>query len=211
MNRDHRFEDDLRWSEQVAELPFWRRVYDATFPGIDAMTRVRRAGWAQQAGIDRRLHLVSGKTLDIEEKARREVYPDVALEIRHDFGRYTRPGWTASDLGCDYVCYAWVPAERAVVLPFQTLRLVWERFGAQWVAASKERRSPFRSLRTFNSRGRYYTEGICVPVRVLLATIRDAMCLAWDDRHGYVIRGEQLALDLEPYAAAASGDDAASR
>ncbi len=99
----HNFNSDLEYSHSQSDAPWWEEVYRQAFPNFAGMVCVRNDGWAQRGGIDRVITLTSGKTLTIDEKVRREVWPDILLERWSDEARALAVVRTFS--GIDPACH----------------------------------------------------------------------------------------------------------
>jgi hypothetical protein len=178
----HDFKSSLAWSKAQEDAPWWDDVYQAAFPDLCAAVSVRNDGWAQRGGIDRVLTLASGKTLYVDEKVREKDWPDVLLEVWSDYGaRKSDPerarGWLVKPLATDFIAYAFVPSQKCLLLPFQTLRATWRQNGQCWADKAKERRDGFRWVDADN--GRYTTRSIAVPTVVLMSAMADAMSVCW--------------------------------
>lgn len=189
----HDFTESLERSHRYADAPWWREVYEQAFHNLTEMTDVRADGWAQRAGIDRRLNMSDGTTVTVDEKVRDEDYGDIALERWSDQARRSL-GWAQKDLMCDYVAYAVAPTRTCYLLPFKTLRAAVRCHGNDW----RERAYHGLDGRALEPRpggcrhrgrdgfwviladnGTYQTESICVPVDVLLNAVRDRMVIQW--------------------------------
>lgn len=164
----HNFRESLERSKGYAHAPWWEAVYREAFPTMHSMQYIADDGWAQRAGIDRRIHLSSGKTIDIDEKVREEEWPDFFLEVWSDRDRQT-PGWVRKDLSTDYLAYAFVPSQTCYLLPFRDLQR------AYWVNREEWKRYPVRNAQNDG----YVTTGVCVPINVVLDAIRNGMVLTW--------------------------------
>ena len=165
----HDFDESLAYSHSQADAPYWEVVYKKAFPNFAGMVCVRKDGWAQRGGIDRVITFKSGKTVTVDEKARKKVWPDVALERWSDEAR-KKPGWMQKDLACDFIAYAWVPKQRCLLLPFPTLRRAWLDNGRQWIKDHKE-------IRAENHK--YTTVSVAVPTEILMKALQDAMLVEW--------------------------------
>ncbi|WP_273845440.1 hypothetical protein [Rubrobacter calidifluminis] len=165
----HDFEESLKRSHAYEDAPWWREVYERAFHNLQEMVSVRQDGWAQRAGIDRRLILADGTVLSVDEKVRERDYPDFCLEYWSDRKRQI-PGWVAKDLTCDYIAYAFVPSRTCYLLPFQLLRRAWREHHRRWVGT-------YRKVEALN-RG-YVTVSVAVPIEVVLEAISDAMAVRW--------------------------------
>jgi hypothetical protein len=148
----------------------WEQVYRQAFPTFATMYAIRKDGWAQRGGIDRLIILESGKTLWVEEKLREKDYPDILIEYYSDRERKI-PGWIAKDLACDYIAYAFLPSGRCYLLPFQQLRLCWQRYRRQWV---QQYGPPIEA----QNEG-YVSVSVAVPIGVLLAALSQMLVVSW--------------------------------
>src|SRR3954469_7630494 len=93
----HDFFEQLEFSHECADAPFWEVVYRRAFPNLAALVNVRKDGWAQRGGIDRQLILSSGRAIAVDEKVRKRSWPDFALERWSDRDRRV-PGWVQKPL-----------------------------------------------------------------------------------------------------------------
>jgi len=182
----HDFQESLAKSRAQEDAPWWPHVYRTAFPDLISMPSVRQDGWAQRGGIDRVLTLASGKTLTVDEKVRHKDYGDVLLEFwsvwrgSYPKGKGEKAGWVALDLSCDFIAYAIVPTQRCLLLPFTTLRRAWRKHHREWVQLGQRETEGFYISKAEN-RG-YQTISVCVPEERLLAALRDAMVVTWDER-----------------------------
>jgi hypothetical protein len=165
------FVTDLEWSHLQASAPWWEEVYRQAFPGFTGMQSLNSDGWAQRGGIDRQVFLNDGTVLKIDEKARRQAWPDFLLEYWSDEERKI-PGWIAKPLTCDFIAYAFVPTRTCYLLPFQLLRRAWQKHRGCWVKT-------YGSKRAVNER--YTTVSVAVPIDVVLASLAEAMVIEWTD------------------------------
>lgn len=165
----HDFEESLSLSQEHADGAWWMDVYRAAFPDLVGAVSVRDDGWAQRGGIDRVLTLQSGKTFTVDEKVRKEDWPDILLEYWSNYERRI-PGWVAKDLACDYIAYAMVPSQTCHFLPFHLLRQAWRKNRQEWVGT-------YRRVEAKNKT--YTTISVPVPTQVLLDSLRDSMTVTW--------------------------------
>jgi hypothetical protein len=165
----HRFADSLAMSESYVDAPWWLEVYRQAFPRLVAAVPIREDGWAQRAGIDRRLTLSCGQTLTIDEKVRAKDWPDFLLERWADAAR-KKPGWIQKPLVCDFIAYAYVPSRTCYLLPTPTLQRAWKLHGREWAKRYGE-------IRAQNPG--YVTTSVPVPRDVLLRALQDAMTVRW--------------------------------
>ncbi len=78
----HDFGECLDFSHAQEDQPFWGQVYRKAFGStMCGFYCLRDDGWAQRAGIDRHVCLQDGTILKIDEKVRREDWPDILLEV----------------------------------------------------------------------------------------------------------------------------------
>jgi hypothetical protein len=166
------FKNDLAFSHSCEDLPCWEEIYRAAFPTMSAMVSHRQDGQHQRAGIDRTVVLSNGKSITVDEKARREDYKDIALEyIAND--RTNSPGWVEKHLLCDYIAYAVLPAGKAYLLPVIQLQSAWASSKAEWLRLSEIKGSGFRLCRARNTH--YCTISLSVPIPVLFRAIGGAL------------------------------------
>lgn len=165
----HEFAKSLAWSNEFVDAPWWLDVYRKAFPNLESAVSVRDDGWAQRGGIDRVITLDSGKTLGVDEKVRKEDWPDFCLEYWSDKDRKTR-GWIAKDLACDYIAYAFVPSQTCYLLPFQTLRQAWRQNCKRWTRDHKK-----ISAKNVG----YTTVSVAVPINVVMTAMQNAMRIQW--------------------------------
>lgn len=161
----------MQLSNRYADAAWWEPVYRQFFPGFDTMVNVRKDGWVQRSGVDRHIILSNGKIIKVDEKVRSEDYADILLEYWSNYERRVR-GWVARDQATQYLTYAFIPSQRALLLPFDTLRRAWATHHVEWVRQ-------YRRIEAYNER--YTTISVAVPIDVLFAAIRGAMFARWSD------------------------------
>lgn len=177
---DHSFGESLVRSAVVASAPWWVEFYRGVFPDLQSMSSMKGDGWAQRGGIDRVLVLASGKTLNVEEKVRGEVYGEngrPGATEPYDFclehtsaEEYGTAGWVTKELATDYLAYVWEPIKVGYVLPFQPLRWAWRKHHTEWIAK-------YRRLVADNKA--YHTISVGVPIPVLLNALTEEMRGGW--------------------------------
>ena len=174
------FRDCLEESWRYADAPWWEHVYREAFPGFSSMADCRQDGTGQRDGIDRKVNLCNGKTIDIDEKVRTRAYKDVLLEYDHKGPRYNHPGWIAKeDMRCDYIAYAWVPRRVCILLPWPALRRAWVANGEAWIVKGLAREDGFFAHSTDRGNNGYETFFVCVPLPVLYLTLLEATKCTW--------------------------------
>lgn len=167
------FATDLAFSHSCEDLPCWREIYHAAFPSLNAIVDCRDDGQHQRAGIDRVIVLKNGKSILIDEKARRVNYNDIALEyIAND--KHGSPGWVEKHLLCDYIAYAILPLGKAYLLPVIQLQAAWQKNKDAWMNIANDtsihwKDQQYRIIRATNAH--YNTISLCLPVPVLFQAI----------------------------------------
>lgn len=172
----HDFTESLAFSHSQADAGYWLPVYRKAFPTLKACVDVRHDGWHQRAGVDRVLTLADSSIVRVDEKVRREHWPDIALQVWSDIDRKIL-GWARKDALCDYVAYAFEPTRTCYLMPFLLLRRALELDGRTWWKAAEEERDGFRIVRAQNRD--WITVSLAVPTAVLLDALRDAMVITW--------------------------------
>jgi hypothetical protein len=165
----HDFKKSLAWSHEQADQPFWFEIYRRAFPGLRACVNVRDDGWAQRGGIDRRLVLACGRTITVDEKVRKEDWPDILLERWSDYERKI-PGWIQKPLACDFIAYAFLPSQTCYLFPTLTLQRAWQLNGRHWVATYGDVRAANKGWTTVSTP---------VPREELIYALAGAMCIVW--------------------------------
>jgi len=177
MNPMNDFHKDKAFSHACEDLPCWREIYKAAFPTMSAMVDHRQDGQHQRAGIDRTVVLANGKSITIDEKARRDDYGDIALEYISN-NNTGSPGWVEKHLLCDYIAYAILPTGRAYLLPVIQLQSAWARKKDEWLKIANDESKPWKDRRikpcTAKNRG-YKTLSLAVPVADLFGEIGAAL------------------------------------
>jgi hypothetical protein len=167
----HDFIQSRDFSEAHAHDPFWEVVCREAFPDFRSMDVFTHDGWHQRAGVDRVVTLNSSRRIEIDDKVRRTNYNDFFLETWSDVER-KRPGWILQPLKCDYIGYAFLPSRRCYLLPFNDLRRAWTKHGADWSKRFGTLPVPNRSWKT---------EGVPVPIDIVLRSIHDGMLIRWPE------------------------------
>ncbi len=161
---------DLAFSELSSDELFWEQIYKSAFQDI-ACIMLNTAGksLSQNLGIDRIIHLKSGKTLYIDEKKRRNKYNDIILERYSEYSNGDRvAGWINKDLHIDYLAYAFMDTKEVYLFDWQTLRRVWNTNRTKWDRA-------YRNIGAKNNG--YTTFSIPIPINVLLEAMQNAIII----------------------------------
>jgi hypothetical protein len=166
------FQADLEFGNHASEAPFWEHVYQKAFPDLLAHIQTSEDSPSQRLGIDRILHLRSGKTLLIDEKKRRGEWSDILLEyVSND--RTGAPGWMEKDnLLIDYLAYAFMPSQCVYLFPWQMLRRAWLAHRIEWIELGKKKRHGFVHVAAVNPT--YQTHSVAVPRQYLLRMVSTA-------------------------------------
>lgn len=172
----HDFDRSLHYSHHQQDAYWWEVVYKRAFPTLVGMQDVRQDGWAQRAGIDRRLLLADASYIDIDEKVRDKDYGDVLLEVWSDFDR-RKPGWIQKPLAIDYLAYAIKESATVYLFPFRLLQATFAQHRDEWSAYCKEQRRGYKTVDAQN-RG-YVTRSLVLPTADLLDAMRDCMVYEW--------------------------------
>ena len=161
------FKDDLAFSEEASEESFWQDVYKKAFPDMVDNIQCKGKSQGQKLGIDRLIYLGSGKALRIDEKKRRKVWNDFAIEYEHLYhdGK-KRPGWIEKDLLIDYWAYAFMPIKKCYLFPWHLLRLAWIRYGYNWKNLANDDDNDKFSIIEAENEG-YTTYSVGVPIDTL--------------------------------------------
>lgn len=199
----HDFGEQLDFSHGLSDAPWWETVYRRAFGDMyRSMVDLRQDGWHQRAGRDRAIVLSTGRTLYVDEKGRREEWPDVLVEIWSQYPKkpkqrtYPRTpgaveGWSRKPLDCDYLAYAFVPSEVCHLFPFLGVRSAVVKHGAAW---SKEAASNFEARQNGGRAAgvqwvvapnrSYDTVSLAVPVRRLWEAVADTLTVSWREDGG---------------------------
>ena len=127
------FAEDLSCSSMASDEDFWNEVYKKAFPDMACHIKYDEKSQSQLLGIDRIIHLKSGRTIYIDEKKRRSNYDDIALEYEHeDKNGRTWPGWIEKQLCIDYLAYAFMKKQQVLLYDWQMLRKAWISNKVEW-------------------------------------------------------------------------------
>ncbi len=161
------FQDQLAYSEQASDEGFWDKVYKKAFPDM-AFSVLNTAGksMSQNLGIDRIIHLKSGKTLYIDEKKRKAKWNDILLEYKSNSNKDINDGWMNKQLHIDYLAYAFMSTKEVYLFDWQTLRRVWLENGKEWAKAYTRKEA---------DNGYYKTYSLPIPINVLMKEMNNAI------------------------------------
>jgi hypothetical protein len=188
----HGFADQLAYSHSQADEPWWDQVYAQAFPDMATSVDLRHDGWHQKAGRDRAIVLTSGRALYVDEKVRKEDYPDILVEVWSVYPKDGQPpysppvppvgvveGWARKALDCDYIAYALAPSQVCYLLPFPSLRAAVQNNLRGWIDLANRRVGGYRWVVAPNSR--YDTIGIAVPPDDLTTAMTTSMTVRWGE------------------------------
>jgi len=164
MTQVHNFRVDLAFSEAASCEPFWDAVYRKAFPDLVAHVACPGNTTSQRQGVDRLVHLGSGRTLKIDEKKRRGEHQAILLEYLSN-DKTGAPGWMEKELQIDYLAYAFMPTSRCYLFPWDMLRRAWLYHRDAW------------KKKYFNPQAQnpgYRTHSVAVPVDVLRGAVSTA-------------------------------------
>ena len=165
------FNQDLAYSLQASTASFWDRVYQKACVDLSHTELCTDLFWQKQ-GVDRVVHLTSGRKLHVDEKCRRRVYSDILLEtVSND--ATGAPGWIEKDLNIDYLAYAFMPVARVYLFPWDMLRRAWRHFGKQW-------QQQYGTVEAYNVG--YTTYSVPVPIKVLRSAVQRATIIQLEQR-----------------------------
>jgi len=127
------FGKDLEFSHKCEDDPCWGIIYKKAFPTMQAYINHRKDGEHQRNGIDRTVVLENGKTIWIDEKARRiKDTNDIMLEYVSNDNTKTL-GWAEKPLLADYIVYAFIPSGIAYLLPVVQMQSAWKENKTEWL------------------------------------------------------------------------------
>lgn len=178
------FQSDLDYAHRMEDAPWWDIVYRKAFGSrLQTHTRHPQNGWHQAAGVDRLLIFTNGETAKVDEKVRRDNWPDILLEIWSSYygtnDKRNTQGWACKDTAADYIAYALEPAAVCYLLPTWTLRGALRNNWRDWHALAHSSQQGFRFVDAQNHS--YVTRGIAVPVQTLLDAMGRAMTVTWGE------------------------------
>ena len=159
------FNDDLDYSMAASDESFWDAVYLRAFPDMAVSIPNPVLSQSQMLGIDRVIHLKSGRTLYVDEKKRRGTWDDILLEYRSNDNTGAQ-GWMNKQLLIDYLAYAFMDTKVIYVMDWLSLRRVWIENGLKWS-------TQFKTI-TAKNKG-YNTLSLAVPIQTLMESINNSI------------------------------------
>ena len=167
------FNEDLEYGALAEDEPFWQKFYKKAFPGLLFAKQTNTNCQGQQLGIDRVIYLDSGKVLFIDEKKRRERYPDILLEYQSN-GNFKK-GWMHKQLMIDYIAYAVMPDKKVFLLDWHLLKKAWFSYRDAWMVLAKDRKEGFRIVEAKNRN--YSTFSLAIPNKVLFEAMAEPIII----------------------------------
>jgi hypothetical protein len=197
MSAVHTMRDQLDYSHRQADAPWWEEVYRQAFPDMDQMIDLRDDMERQRQGIDRAIVLRGGRHVFVDEKARKECWPDMALEVQSVYPKNGRPpfedvpnsstkGWARNPKLCDYVAYAFVPCRTCYLLPLLSVRSMMDRHGGEFIERAGDsvvgpgnglKRGEYGWIVAPNDL--YDSISIAVPLKDFFSYLQDTMTVKW--------------------------------
>lgn len=163
----HDFKEQLIYSEISGDEPFWDAIYRKAFPNMVNHMTCNGDTHSQRMGIDRLIMLASGRVLTIDEKKRKEEYPDILLEYI-SVDTTNAPGWIEKDLSIDYLAYAFMKSKRVYLFDWLALRRSWGNFKNKWLGS-------YPHISAQNNG--YKTLSVAVPTEILRTAVSSAMVI----------------------------------
>ena len=160
------FNSDLEFSLDASLENFWDEVYEKAFPDMIGSEICKDIHWQKQ-GVDRVVYMGTGHSVHIDEKVRREVWPDILLEYLSN-SRIGATGWINKPLSIDYLAYAFLPTKRVYLFPWPMLRRAWIEYKELWKGSYKKVRAQNHG---------YHTLSVAVPISELRIKVNNAMII----------------------------------
>ena len=158
------FHADLKFSNEASTMDFWDQIYKKAFVDMDHTEICTDKHWQHQ-GVDKVVYLTNGHTYHIDEKTRRRVWPDIALEYISNDTTGTS-GWMEKDLNLDYLAYAFMPIQTVYLFPWPILRRTWKHYKDQWFELARSKEKNGYSIIKAPNDG-YTTWSVGVPIKTL--------------------------------------------
>lgn len=161
----HDFKERLAFSQSTRNEDFWLACYKVAFPDNVGCFPTVDDSESQRKGVDRLIHMATGKTLYIDEKVRETYYPDILLEYVSS-STTNSPGWVEKQLLIDYLAYAFLPTRTVYLLPWLSLQRAWRENKGHWL----------KKYGTIRAHNRTYDTLCCpVPTNTLFPALNRAM------------------------------------
>lgn len=171
----HDFCDQLKYSELASDEPFWDAIYRKAFPNMVNHMVCYGSTQSQRLGVDRVIHLSSGRTLYVDEKKRKREYNDILLEYV-SISTTGAPGWVEKDLQIDYLAYAFMESRRVYLFDWLMLRRAWLHYKTEWLK---------KYIRIEADNGTYKTYSIAVPIEIVRSAVKGASIIQLGGNNGH--------------------------
>lgn len=155
----HTFKTDEEFSKSPEVQEFLNKFYLSAFPDMSRHEFITDPE-QQKAGRDRVIYRIDHDNSYIDEKIRREYYPDFLIEYGHTDGK---PGWVNKELDIDYIAYIWLERSEGYLLDWLDLVRVWHLCGEGW-------KKKYRTQAAKNNG--YGTLSIPIPIYVLANLVK---------------------------------------
>jgi hypothetical protein len=172
MGQSEQFLNDLAYSLEASDEPFWEAAYRKAFPSFRSMGMPETDSEEQRRGIDRRVFLQNDTMLLIDEKKRPKTWGDILLEYI-SVDKPFKPGWIEKDNAIDFIAYAFMDTQKVYFFQWQFLRRAWLQRKEIWLACGQEGRNGFRIVPAKNRT--YTTYSLAIPIPNLYAAVTAAM------------------------------------
>ena len=157
------FQKDLEYSLDAREDKVFDNFYFRVFNNLSWIETIKDLP-RQKEGIDKVLHFKNGKQVLIDEKKRRKDYGDILLE-EWSIVESKKKGWTGDpNKKTDYIVYAIMPSSKVYLLPYLLLQSAWRKHYKEW-------KDTYKTIYARNAT--YNTSSLCIPVEILLASIKE--------------------------------------
>jgi len=190
----NQFYQDLAYSHDAGEDKIFESYYRNKFDRVDRIEKVTSLE-QQKLGIDKVIYQSGGRWITVDEKKRREVQPDIAIEVVHCYKapdatwrdkprtledalsrQPTREGWVFKN-NCDFLVYAFMPSSMLYLLPFKLLVVATRRNWMEWA-----KHPDVFKLIVSDKNPTYYSVSIGVPTDTLFAAIESEMIDSFETR-----------------------------
>lgn len=118
----------------------------------------------QGRGIDKRIHLKSGRVITVEEKVRRVDYGDILLEAIAN-SNTKRRGWIYT-CQSEFLMYFIEPSRKAYLFPVELLKMAWNHNKESWAKKYKRVEADNKNYKTIS---------LAVPAEVLKEAIKQEL------------------------------------
>lgn len=162
---EHDFKYDL--VESKKHTLFWEVFCQSVFEDYVGSTTHYNNRAAQDVGIDRRVFHRGGRKSYLDEKTRRNYYPDILLEYMSN--NVTRAvGWIEKEQRITYLAYGFPYNLEAYLIPWIALQEAWYRNKKKW----------WHDYDHKNGRNHgYVTYSLAVPIEEILSKVKG--CQIW--------------------------------